>query len=155
MLFFIKCFLWPYRTLQDLGSAISALCLALVCVCCVRSPTGQKAPNMTSFSAWRHPSTGLGIVATTGTDHLAATATVGRLSNWVWPASSTTPRDNTVPVGDSHTASSNCAQWAKAEPPSSCNCALYLGLGLCGSCPGQSNSRPIISLIISNQWSLS
>ncbi|KAK0136974.1 hypothetical protein N1851_026840 [Merluccius polli] len=54
--------------------------------CCLRSPTGQKGPIglLRQFDGIPHrqcPPPGLGIAATAGTDHLAATAPVGRLNN--------------------------------------------------------------------------
>ncbi|KAK0136585.1 hypothetical protein N1851_027270 [Merluccius polli] len=54
--------------------------------CCLRSPTGQKGPIglLLQFDGIPHrrcPPAGSGIAATAGTDHLAATALVGRLNN--------------------------------------------------------------------------
>ncbi|KAK0140992.1 hypothetical protein N1851_022012 [Merluccius polli] len=54
--------------------------------CCLRSPTGQKGPiglllQFDSIPHRRCPPAGSGIAATAGTDHLAATAPVGRLNN--------------------------------------------------------------------------
>ncbi|KAK0132232.1 hypothetical protein N1851_032948 [Merluccius polli] len=54
--------------------------------CCLRSPTGQKGPIglLFQFDGIPHrrcPPAGSGIAATAGTDHLAATALVGRLNN--------------------------------------------------------------------------
>ncbi|KAK0142286.1 Reversion-inducing cysteine-rich protein with Kazal motifs [Merluccius polli] len=53
---------------------------------CLRSPTGQKCPIglLLQFDGIPHrrcPPAGSGIAATAGTDHLAATALVGRLNN--------------------------------------------------------------------------
>ncbi|KAK0132212.1 hypothetical protein N1851_032976 [Merluccius polli] len=53
--------------------------------CCLRSPTGQNGPiGLLQFDGIPHrrcPPAGSGIAATAGTDHLAATALVGRLNN--------------------------------------------------------------------------
>ncbi|KAK0152173.1 hypothetical protein N1851_006447 [Merluccius polli] len=53
--------------------------------CCLRSPTGQKGPiGLLQFDGIPHrrcPPASSGIAATAGTDHLAATALVGRLNN--------------------------------------------------------------------------
>ncbi|KAK0145384.1 hypothetical protein N1851_015733 [Merluccius polli] len=53
--------------------------------CCLQIPTGQKGPiGLLQFDGIPHrqcPPAGSGIAATAGTDHLAATAPVGRLNN--------------------------------------------------------------------------
>ncbi|KAK0148831.1 Protein broad-minded [Merluccius polli] len=53
--------------------------------CCLQSPTGQKGPigllQIDGIPHRRCPPVGSGIAATAGTDHLAATAPVGRLNN--------------------------------------------------------------------------
>ncbi|KAK0136677.1 hypothetical protein N1851_027150 [Merluccius polli] len=70
-----------------LGNRHSCAPLGLpVPACCLRSPTGQKGPIglLLQFDGIPHrrcPPAGSGIAATAGTDHLAATALVGRLNN--------------------------------------------------------------------------
>ena len=54
--------------------------------CCLQSPTGQTGPiglflQFYGIPHRRCPPVGLGIAATAGTDHLVATAPVGRLNN--------------------------------------------------------------------------
>ena len=54
-------------------------------ISCFQSPTGQKGPiGLLQLDGFPHhwcPPAGLGVAATTGTDHLAATAPVSRLDN--------------------------------------------------------------------------
>ncbi|KAK0145405.1 Actin filament-associated protein 1-like 1 [Merluccius polli] len=70
-----------------LGNRHSCAPLGLpVPACCLWSPTGQKGPIglLLQFDGIPHrrcPPAGSGIAATAGTDHLAATALVGRLNN--------------------------------------------------------------------------
>ncbi|KAK0156532.1 Disintegrin and metalloproteinase domain-containing protein 11 [Merluccius polli] len=66
-------------------ASVTASCTPLglpVPACCLRSPTGQKGPiGLLQFDGIPHRRSGSGIAATAGTDHLAATALVGRLNN--------------------------------------------------------------------------
>ena len=71
----------------SVGSATTALGLS-VPVCCFRSPTGQKdlvglllQPDGIPHRRCPPTGAGAGVVATTGTNHHAATAPVGRLNN--------------------------------------------------------------------------
>ncbi|KAK0131580.1 hypothetical protein N1851_033756 [Merluccius polli] len=81
-----KSFSWPHRTPPMSGDCRSCAPLGLpVPACCLRSPTSQKGPiGLLQFDAIPHrqcPPAGSGIAATAGTNHLAATAPVGRLNN--------------------------------------------------------------------------
>ncbi|KAK0137360.1 hypothetical protein N1851_026445 [Merluccius polli] len=76
---------WPHRTPPINRRSCTPLGL-LVPACCLRSPTGQKGTIglLLQFDGIPHrhcPPAGSGIAATAGTDHLVATAPVGRLNN--------------------------------------------------------------------------